>query len=122
MSLRRSRRDFLKGTTSAVVLGAAGKAFGAPLKSLPKRRLGKTGEMVPCLGFGAGNRFCAIEDEAAAQALLERAFNLGITYLIRLRLTLDGESRDSAKNGWRIHQAAAQADLSCRQGGATGAG
>jgi aryl-alcohol dehydrogenase-like predicted oxidoreductase len=75
-----SRREFLKITTTAMVLGAAEKALGATAISLPKRRLGKTGEMVSCIGFGSGTRFCSIQDEDAAQALLERAFALGINY------------------------------------------
>jgi aryl-alcohol dehydrogenase-like predicted oxidoreductase len=75
-----SRREFLKNTTVAVVLGAAEKALGATAASLPRRRLGKTGEMVSCIGFGAGSRYCSIPDEDAAQALLERAFALGINY------------------------------------------
>jgi aryl-alcohol dehydrogenase-like predicted oxidoreductase len=37
--------------------------------------------MVSIIGFGAGSRFCSIPNENAAQALLERAFELGITYL-----------------------------------------
>lgn len=75
-----SRREFLKNTTAAIVLGAAEKAMGAAVSSLPKRRLGKTGEMVSCIGFGSGTRFCSIEDESAAQSILERAFALGINY------------------------------------------
>ncbi|HEX2929562.1 MAG TPA: aldo/keto reductase [Candidatus Binatia bacterium] len=75
-----SRRDFLKGTTAAVVLGAAEKALGAMPAALAKRRLGKTGEMVSCIGFGSGSRFCSIANEDDAQALLEKAFNFGITY------------------------------------------
>src|SRR5215475_9194401 len=77
-----SRREFLKSTTTAVVWGAAEKAFGATssLSPVPKRRLGKTGEMVSCIGFGSGTRFCSIQDEDAAQALLEKAFDLGINY------------------------------------------
>jgi hypothetical protein len=75
-----SRREFLKTTTAAVVLGAAENTLGAAPSALTKRRLGKTGEMVSCLGFGAGSRYCSIPDEDAAQALLERAFNLGINY------------------------------------------
>ncbi len=78
MNSRWSRRNFLK-STAAVVLAAAENALGAT-QSLPKRRLGKTGEMVSRIGFGAGSRFCSIEDENAAQALLERALALGITY------------------------------------------
>jgi aryl-alcohol dehydrogenase-like predicted oxidoreductase len=75
-----SRREFLKTTAAAVALGAADKALGAAATSLAKRRLGKTGELVSCIGFGSGTRFCSIESEDAAQALLERAFNLGINY------------------------------------------
>jgi len=76
-----SRREFLKTTTAAVVLGvAADKALSALPATLPKRRLGKTSEMVSCIGFGCGTRFCSIESEDAAQALLERAFNLGVNY------------------------------------------
>ena len=76
-----SRREFLKTTTAAVVLGAAAdKALSARSTTLQKRRLGKTGEMVSCIGFGCGTRFCSIESEDAAQSLLERAFSLGVTY------------------------------------------
>ena len=75
-----SRRDFLKNTTAAAVLAAAEQTFGAMPSALQKRRLGKTGEMVSCIGFGAGSRYCSIPDEDAAQALLERSFALGINY------------------------------------------
>jgi uncharacterized protein len=82
MKSRWSRREFLKSTTTAVVWGAAERALGATesLSALPKRRLGKTGEMISCIGFGSGTRFCSIQDEETAQALLERAFTLGINY------------------------------------------
>ena len=75
-----SRRQFLKTTAAAVVLGTAERVTAAAASSLPKRRLGKTGEMVSCIGFGSGARFCSIESEDAAQALLERAFASGINY------------------------------------------
>lgn len=78
MNSRWSRRDFLKSTV-AMFFGGAEKALGAT-QSLPKRRLGKTGEMVSCIGFGSGTRFCSIPEEDAAQALLERALALGVTY------------------------------------------
>src|SRR5215510_8825415 len=80
MDSRWSRRQFLKTSTAAMVLGAAEKALSASITSLPKRRLGRTEEMVSCIGFGSGTRFCSIQDEDAAQALLERAFDLGINY------------------------------------------
>jgi aryl-alcohol dehydrogenase-like predicted oxidoreductase len=75
-----SRREFLKTTVAAIVLGSGEKALAAPSGSLPKRPLGKTGEMVSCIGFGSGTRFCSIESEDAAQALLEKAFASGINY------------------------------------------
>ena len=77
MKSRWSRRDFLKSTGALMALGALA-ASESQSASLPKRRLGKTGEMVSC--FGSGTRFCSIQDEDAAQALLERAFALGVTY------------------------------------------
>jgi uncharacterized protein len=83
MKSRWSRREFLKTTTAAMMLGAAEKALGATppkLPLLPKRLLGKTGERVSIIGFGLGSRFCSIQDENAAQALLERALVLGINY------------------------------------------
>jgi uncharacterized protein len=75
-----TRREFLKTTTAAVVLAAAERSLGAAASSLSKRRLGKTGEMISCIGFGSGSRFCSIPDEDAAQALLERAFSHRINY------------------------------------------
>jgi len=36
--------------------------------------------MVSCIGFGSGTRFCSIDNEDAAQALLEKAFDFGINY------------------------------------------
>ena len=75
-----SRREFLKTTAAAIVLGSGEKAFAAGAALVPKRRLGMTGEMVSCIGFGSGTRFCSIESEDAAQALLEKAFASGINY------------------------------------------
>jgi len=74
-----SRRSFLKTTAAAVLLGRVENSPAATA-SLPRRRLGKTGEMISCIGFGSGTRFCSIENEDAAQALLERAYTLGINY------------------------------------------
>ncbi|MGN6733359.1 MAG: aldo/keto reductase [Candidatus Binatia bacterium] len=75
-----TRRAFLKTTAAAVVFGTGERAFAAGAGSVPKRRMGMTGEMVSCIGFGSGTRFCSIESEDAAQALLERALASGINY------------------------------------------
>src|SRR3972149_2279601 len=79
MNSRWSRRDFLKSTAAAMFFSGAEKALGAT-QSLPKRRLGKTGEIVSCIGFVSGTRFCSIPEEEAAQALLECALALGVSY------------------------------------------
>jgi uncharacterized protein len=80
MKSRWSRRKFLKTTTAVLVLGTAERTFAAAARSLPKRRLGKTGVMVSCIGFGSGSRFCSMQNEGTAQELLEKAFHLGINY------------------------------------------
>lgn len=74
-----NRREFLKAATAAVVAATETSAAqaGAPV---PKRPLGKTGQMVSCLAFGGGSRFCSVADEEAAQALLARALAAGINY------------------------------------------
>ncbi len=101
-----------------MALGAADGALGAsPSQSaLPKRRLGKTGEMVSCIGFGSGTRFCSIQEEDAAQALLERAFALGINYFdtagILYAAATGAVERETAR---RVFQGAAQRNLSRHQ-------
>ena len=70
-----SRRDFL-GT-------AALGAVAAPLVSatgMPMRRLGSTGAQVSLLAFGGGSRFVGY-GEAPGIAALNRALDLGITYI-----------------------------------------
>ena len=85
MAMDFSRRKFLE----RLGLGtAAGTAFpllknmteGAAL-ALPHRTLGRTGASVSILAFGCGSRFLMYEDEEKALAALNRALDLGITYL-----------------------------------------
>ena len=52
-----------------------------PPNKLPQRRLGRTGLTVPILGFGSGSRFLMYKDEDKAIEALNRAIDLGITYL-----------------------------------------
>jgi aryl-alcohol dehydrogenase-like predicted oxidoreductase len=70
-----SRRDFL-GTaalTSATALAATGP--------IPTRVLGRTGARVSILAMGGGSRFLMYADEDKALEALNRAFDLGITYM-----------------------------------------
>src|SRR6202167_1190676 len=70
-----SRRDFL-GT--AAITGATALAA---TDALPTRILGRTGARVSILAMGGGSRFLMYKDEDKALEALNRAFDLGITYM-----------------------------------------
>src|SRR6266496_465065 len=80
-----SRRDFLG--KSGIALGAVAALPGLPPEGrtaaakLPQRTLGRTGVQVSILTFGCGSRFLMYEAEDAALAILNRAIDLGISYL-----------------------------------------
>ena len=48
--------------------------------ALPRRRLGKSGELVPILGLGSAPGGSGLSDEDAI-ALYHRAIDLGVTYI-----------------------------------------
>lgn len=73
-----SRREFLQSTALGGL--AAGTVAGAQTK-LPTRMLGKTGERVSILAFGGGSRFFSIKDEEKAIQHVQRALEMGITYI-----------------------------------------
>jgi len=80
--MRISRRSFL-GTTALGTL-AAKEALSAEIGKngeLPKRALGRTGAHVSILAMGGGSRFLMYKDEDKALEALNRAFDLGITYM-----------------------------------------
>jgi aryl-alcohol dehydrogenase-like predicted oxidoreductase len=70
-----SRRDFLG--TAALTGSAALAASGA----MPTRILGRTGARVSILAMGGGSRFLMYRDEDKALEALNRAFDLGISYM-----------------------------------------
>lgn len=80
--MRISRRSFL-GTTALAPLAAhlAAGAETGKTGALPKRALGRTGAHVSILAMGGGSRFLIYKDEDKALAALNRAFDLGITYM-----------------------------------------
>ena len=86
MSKDVSRRKFLEdlAISSAagvgILTGFPGTAEGA-VKRLPHRMLGQTSESVSILAFGGGSRFGMYKDKEAALAALNRALDLGITYV-----------------------------------------
>jgi hypothetical protein len=84
-----NRRDFVKSfaaaTAGAAALAAAPRASaqGGPAydpKGLPTVVLGKTGARVPRIGIGCGSRFCAVQDQDTALAILNSALDHGFYY------------------------------------------
>src|SRR5262249_41119217 len=79
--IRPSRREFvLAGAAGAVLLGNALPSSAADKDKLPRRVLGKTGVKVPILGLGTV-ALGSISDEKQAAALLNKAIDLGVTYI-----------------------------------------
>jgi predicted aldo/keto reductase-like oxidoreductase len=104
MSKKISRRQFLEniglGTaagTSLVLLNEVAHARPAT-DALPSRTLGRTGAKVSILAFGCGSRFLMYKDEDSAAAILNRAIDLGITYLDTAYAYGDGESETRVGN------------------------
>lgn len=93
MSKDISRREFLEiGTAVGTSLLLKKSAGTNPTKNeLPSRTLGRTGAKVSILAFGCGSRFLMYKDEESS-AILNRAIELGITYLDTAYLYGDGES------------------------------
>ena len=95
MSKRISRRQFLEIGTAAgagvLLLNDVGSARTTK-DALPSRTLGRTGAKVSILAFGCGSRFLMYKDEESAQAILNRAMDLGITYFDTAYAYGDGES------------------------------
>jgi hypothetical protein len=94
-----SRRKFLErvglGTVAGVslsLLGNLAEVRSAPANPLPSRTLGRTGAKVSILAFGCGSRFLMYEQEDQATAALNRAIDLGITYLDTAYAYGDGKS------------------------------
>src|ERR1017187_7806066 len=74
-----NRRQFLEAV--AVGLVAAPALGSLPPGKLPTRAFGRTGLKVPILGFGSGSRFLMYKNEDEAIEALNRAIDLGITYI-----------------------------------------
>lgn len=98
MSKGMSRRQFLEniglgtaaGTSLLLLKDVASARPGTDL--IPSRTLGRTGAKVSILAFGCGSRFLMYEDEESATAILNRAIDLGITYLDTAYAYGDGQS------------------------------
>src|SRR5215471_7766832 len=87
-----NRRQFI-GTTALGII-ATPSLVAAPPNKLPTRPLGRTGITVPILGFGSGSRFLMYQDEDKALEALNRAIDLGITYIDTAHAYGDGKSEE----------------------------
>jgi aryl-alcohol dehydrogenase-like predicted oxidoreductase len=99
-----TRRKFLQTTavsaTAAMLPGVSLAASGTDKKvaasnELPKRRLGRSGRMVSCIGFGSGSRYCSwVASDAILQNHIDHAIDLGITYFDSARSYGNGLSEE----------------------------
>ena len=98
MSKKISRRQFFEniglgtaaGTTLLLLKDVSGARSTTDL--IPTRTLGRTRAKVSILAFGCGSRFLMYKDQDSATAILNRAIDLGITYLDTAYAYGDGES------------------------------
>ncbi len=97
------RRDFLSGLGLGAAIYAAGQAARADapasnpdvgtIKDLPRRRLGRTGIMVPPLSFGTAPMGHAFYRAEPFEEVLNAAIDAGITYLDTARVYDVAEER-----------------------------
>jgi len=86
MNQKFTRRHFVQTTAAATAsvaiapLSACSASSPYDAKGLPTVRLGKTGSIVPRMGFGCGSRWMAIPDDETALEILEYAFDQGLYY------------------------------------------
>src|SRR5579864_2741543 len=91
-----SRRKFLErigvGSAAGATLPLLQSVARGAAKPLPHRTLGRTGASVSILAFGCGSRFLMYTEEDKAIEALNRALDLGMTYLDTAYAYGDGKS------------------------------
>lgn len=87
-----NRRQFIGSLSASLLLPELLAA--AQGKPMPTRTLGRTGLKVPILAFGSGSRFLMYADDDAAVAALNRAIDVGITYVDTAHSYGDGKSEE----------------------------
>lgn len=87
MKRKISRRKFVQTSAAAaaavsILPAAACSGDNSPYdaKGIPTVKLGKTGVVVPRLGFGCGSRWMGLENDDEALEILEYALNHGLYY------------------------------------------
>ena len=94
-----SRREFMEKLAAGTAAGVGLNMIADPAEvaratpgKLPHRILGRTGASVSILVFGCGSRFLMYPDDEQGLAALNRAIDLGITYLDSAYSYGDGKS------------------------------
>ena len=88
MKKKISRRDFISKSAFGIGFVSINSKNGTNASTLKeisgemsKRKLGRTGRMVSCIGFGGGSRYASwVPNEGDAEKLIDYAIKLGITY------------------------------------------
>ena len=88
-----NRREFINTLTAGIIVSPV---LGSAETStpMPSRELGKTGIKVPILGFGSGSRFLMYTDEDKAIEAVNKAIDLGITYIDTAHAYGNGKSEE----------------------------
>jgi uncharacterized protein len=90
-----SRRSFLGSSTLAGVATPAFLGAATDAKTgMPTRVFGRTGARISILAFGCGSRFLAYKDPDKACESLNRALDLGVTYVDTAYGYGDGQSEE----------------------------
>src|SRR5215469_9843120 len=76
-----SRRRFLEATALGSMTACLPEIAVGDGMPLPKRLLGKTGAHVSILAMGGGSRYLMYKEEEKALEALQKALDLGITYV-----------------------------------------
>lgn len=87
-----SRRTFFESAALASLAARASAFANDPKTGMPMRALGRTGEKVSLLAFGAGSRWLMYKEPDKGLAALEKALNAGVNYVDSAASYGDGQS------------------------------
>jgi predicted aldo/keto reductase-like oxidoreductase len=87
------RRTFIAGSAAAADAASSGGGASARDNPIPQRKLGRTNEMVSCIGLG-GAHIGRVPDAAASARLIHAAIDRGITFLDNSWDYNDGKSEE----------------------------
>jgi len=87
-----NRREFIQSVAAGLAVTPL-LASAAPV-GIPTRSLGRTGIKVPIIGFGSGSRFLMYQKDEDAWEALNRAIDLGITYIDTAHAYGNGKSEE----------------------------